>query len=107
MPGTGGVATGVVTDDPRLTGQFCYRNEVRLGQPVAMRDSDVQASGEHDLVLESGEVVIGQASADADDGDAQTAGLSCRSRLGVSASLRLTSSPGSATARRPGCDGGS
>ena len=69
-----GVATGVVTDDPRLTGQFCYRHAVRLGQPVAMRDSDVQASGEHDLVLESGEVVIGQASADADDGDAQTAG---------------------------------
>jgi hypothetical protein len=41
---------------------------------VAVRDSDAQAAGEHDLVLESGEVVIGQASADADDGDAQPAG---------------------------------
>src|ERR1700733_13143551 len=47
-----GVATGVVTDDPRLTGQFGYRHEVRLGQPVAVRDSDAQTSGEYGLVLE-------------------------------------------------------
>ena len=41
---------------------------------MAVLDGDAQAAGEHDLVRDAVEVVAGQSSADADDGDGQPAG---------------------------------